>query len=99
MWASVIYSVAYIAFNIAFFFLETDEEERVIYGILDWGENAGKAALIALGIIVVLVPVFGLLHYGVFRCVYALGMFFCCCMPPSSTVHPISVLFVDITQG
>ncbi|CAM9688725.1 unnamed protein product [Pylaiella littoralis] len=66
MWASFLFSWAYILFNVIWF-LEAPKDERVIYDLLDWGDNIGNAALFALVIIFVLVPIAGVMHYMVFR--------------------------------
>lgn len=68
LWASEIYGLIYVAFNVSFFYLGP-EDEKVIYDILDWGEDPGTAATFAIVILLVLVPLFGFVHYGVFRCV------------------------------
>lgn len=66
MWASFAFSVTYVAFNIVWF-LTAPEDERVIYDVMDWGKSIGNSALTALIIIFVLVPLAGLIHYGIFR--------------------------------
>lgn len=67
MWATFSYGVAYIIFNVVWF-LNSPENSRVIYNILDWGDDLGAAIIAAALILFALVPIFGLVHYGVFRC-------------------------------
>ncbi len=68
MWASFAFSVTYVVFN-AIWFLTAPEEDRVIYSVMDWGESVPNSLLTSAIIIFVLVPVGGLIHYFVFRCV------------------------------
>lgn len=68
MRATLAYSITYIAFNIVWFLVGTDSE-KVIYKTMDWGDDIGSAILFTVIIIFVLVPVCGLVHYGVYRCV------------------------------
>ncbi|CAB1102210.1 unnamed protein product [Ectocarpus sp. CCAP 1310/34] len=66
MLASFLFSIVYVAFNIVFF-LTAPEDERVIYGQMDWGESVGNSAAFAAVVTFVLVPLGGLIHYCVFR--------------------------------
>lgn len=68
MRATFAYGATYIAWNIVWFLVGT-ESEKVIYSPMDWGEDLGGAILFAVVILFVLVPVYGLIHYGVYRCV------------------------------
>lgn len=68
MLASFIYGVTYIVFNILWY-VGASGDDRVIYKTMDWGEDIGEASLFAVIVVFVLVPLFGLVHYGVFRCV------------------------------
>lgn len=68
MWASFAFSVTYVIFN-AVWFLTAPEEDKVIYGVMDWGESVPNSLLTSAIIIFVLVPAAGLIHYCVFRCV------------------------------
>lgn len=65
MWASFTYGATYILFNILWY-VNAPKKERVIYTTMDWGD-LGQAILFAAIIIFVLVPVAGLIHYGVYR--------------------------------
>lgn len=68
MRAAFAYGATYITWNILWFLVGT-ESEKVIYSTIDWGENLEGAILFAVVIIFVLIPVYGLIHYGVYRCV------------------------------
>ena len=62
-----IYGAIYIAFNVGWYYL-APREERLIYFILDWDEKPLVASIYALGCVLVLGPILGVLHYGVYRC-------------------------------
>ncbi|CAN0075030.1 unnamed protein product [Scytosiphon promiscuus] len=66
MVAAFLFSATYIAFNIVWF-LTAPEDEKVIYGLMDWGESVGNSAGFAAGIMFILVPIAGVIHYCVFR--------------------------------
>lgn len=64
-----IYGLLYLAFSIVWFYKGPEDEKYLYEDTLDWDENRLQACLsggIAVG---VLVPIAGLLHLGVFRCV------------------------------
>lgn len=66
LWTTEVFAVVYVCFNIAWFFFGP-AEERVIYPILDWGNNPVEAIIVVLVACFVLEPLCALLHYGVFR--------------------------------
>lgn len=66
--ATEMFGVVYVVFNVIFFYTGPTDE-KVIYDILDWGGDPGKASAFVVVILVVLVPLFGLAHFGVFKCV------------------------------
>ena len=61
-----VYGGLYIAFNVGWYYL-APREDRLIYVILDWDKKPLVACIYALGCVLVLGPMFGVLHYGVYR--------------------------------
>ncbi|CAM9728108.1 unnamed protein product [Laminaria digitata] len=73
MRAAFAYSVAYITWNVVWYLIGP-ESEKVIYNPMDWGSDLQKAIVFTVVIVFVLVPVCGLIHYGVYRlreCIFA----------------------------
>lgn len=68
MRAAFAYGATYITWNIVWFLVGT-ESEKVIYSPMDWGEDVEGAIIFAVVIVFILVPVCGLIHYSVYRCV------------------------------
>lgn len=62
-----VYGVMYLAFNVGWYYL-APREDRLIYEILDWENKPLAACIYGLGCILVLGPLFGALHFGVYRC-------------------------------
>lgn len=77
-----VYGAIYIAFNVGWYYL-APREDRLIYAILDWDENPLVACIYALGCVLVLGPLFGVLHYGVYRCGILASL--SCCFPVYTT--------------
>ncbi|CAM9405259.1 unnamed protein product [Choristocarpus tenellus] len=68
LWPSLLFALIYVSFNVAYYYLASDEDdENVIYSILDWDEDPTTATIYTVVIIFVLLPLFQGLHYGVYR--------------------------------
>lgn len=65
-WMTELFSLVYVIFNIAYYF-SAPRGEKIIYYILDWGRKPGLACAYTLVTLLVLVPLFDLVHYGLFR--------------------------------
>ncbi|CAM9397563.1 unnamed protein product [Ectocarpus fasciculatus] len=61
-----VYGVIYICFNVGWYYLAPNDD-RLIYIILDWEDNTLGACIYAFGAIFVGAPLFGLVHFGLFR--------------------------------
>lgn len=61
-----VYGVIYLTFNIVWYYV-APREDRLIYAILDWENNPLMACIYGLGSILVLAPLFGVLHIRVYR--------------------------------
>ncbi|CAM9518824.1 unnamed protein product [Laminaria digitata] len=73
LWKAELFAMAYLIFNISYYYIEPSGS-KLIYYILDWGRNPGVAVAYSLGTLLVLIPLFALVHYGLFRlreCIYA----------------------------
>lgn len=66
LWASELFGALYITFNIIFYFT-APEEDRLLYSILDWEEEPVGAIIYTVIILGVLIPIFAVIHLGVFR--------------------------------
>lgn len=62
-----IYGTIYLAFNVGWYYL-APREERLIYAILDWENKPLVACIYCLGCILILAPLFAVVHLGVYRC-------------------------------
>lgn len=67
LWFAEIFGVAYLLFDILWDVF-TPGSKGVIYAILDWDNAPVLAVLYAAVALVILVPLFVLLHHGLFRC-------------------------------
>lgn len=66
LWKTEVFSLTYLAFNISIYYIEPDGS-KLIYSILDWGRDPGLAVAYSLVTLLVLIPFFALVHYGLFR--------------------------------
>lgn len=66
LWKAELFAMAYLIFNISYYYIEP-YGSKLIYYILDWGRNPGLAVAYSLGTLLVLIPLFALVHYGLFR--------------------------------
>lgn len=60
------FGLIYIVFSIGWYYL-APKEDRLIYVIIDWGDNTLGACIYGIVCILVLGPLFGLLHVGIYR--------------------------------
>lgn len=70
IWIAEIFGLLYVGFDVVYFY-EAPRGDKIIYVILDWGRNTLEALLYCLGTILVLIPFFALVHYGLFRYIEA----------------------------
>ena len=66
MWKTEVFAIAYLAFNISYYFIEP-RGSKLIYSILDWGRSPGIAVAYSLATLLALIPLFASAHYGLFR--------------------------------
>lgn len=70
IWIVEIFGLIYVGFDIIYFY-SAPRGDKIIYVILDWGRNTTEALLYCFGTILVLIPLFTLVHYGLFRYIEA----------------------------
>lgn len=85
VFACELFGIVYIIFNLLFFVF-ADEEDRVIYSVLDW-EDPLSAILFAAGLVVILVPGFAIVFLGIYRCVRG------CVLPSTTRVPSLPVMY------
>lgn len=61
-----VFALAYLTFNISYYYIEPTGS-KLIYYILDWGRRPGVAVAYTLATLLVLIPFFAFVHYGLFR--------------------------------
>lgn len=61
-----VYGVAYIAFNVLWFFY-APEENRLLYDIMDWKRKTLVACFYGTVCVLILAPLFSLLHLYIYR--------------------------------
>lgn len=61
-----LFAVVYLTFNISYYFC-APYGQKLIYSILDWERDTLLAVTYAALTLFVLIPLFDLLHYGIFR--------------------------------
>ncbi|CAM9972969.1 unnamed protein product [Ascophyllum nodosum] len=66
MWISMLFATMYLLFDFIWY-MEAPTGQKVIYIILDWERNLDEALLYSFGTLLVLIPIFTLVHYGIFR--------------------------------
>lgn len=65
-WATEILAAIYIIFNVAYFFLGT-EDDTVIYSVLDWEDNLVGAVVFVVILFIAFLPLTALIFLGLFR--------------------------------
>lgn len=65
-WKAELVGTVYIIFNITYYCL-APPGEKLIYYVLDWGRSPLVAVAYSALTLLVLVPGFTVLHYGIFR--------------------------------
>jgi len=61
-----VYGVVYILFNIGWYYL-APEKEKLLYDIMDWEKRTLVACIYGVVCIVILAPLFSLLHLHIYR--------------------------------
>lgn len=59
------FGVLYVLFNLIWYY--EGWEEKVLYAVLDWENKTLVACIYSIGSVVILVPLFGLLHLFIYR--------------------------------
>lgn len=60
------FGVIYLVFSIGWYYI-APKEDRLLYSVLDWGNETLVACIYAVLCMLVLAPLFALLHFGVYR--------------------------------
>lgn len=68
IWYAEAYGLVYLTFDIIWFYC-APSGKGVIYVILDWDDAPLTAVAYSLVVMLILLPLFVALHYGIFRCV------------------------------
>lgn len=96
--AGEICGVIYTAVNIVYYFT-APEDERIIYDILDWGGDTGGAVLFSAITLLILIPLFGFVLYGISRCVGFSSASACAPPPPHEAAPTAHVSWDSVGQG
>ncbi|CAN0074964.1 unnamed protein product [Scytosiphon promiscuus] len=66
MWKTEVFATTYLVFNISYYYLAS-AGDKLIYIILDWGQRPWEAVGYSMLTLFLLIPVFAVLHYCLFR--------------------------------
>lgn len=61
-----LFALVYLTFNILYYIL-APQGAKLIYSILDWGQHFDTALTYTLVTLLVLIPLFALVHFAAFR--------------------------------
>lgn len=68
VWVPMLFGAIYSIFNVVYWAAgDREDDDNVVYNVLNWESGAGKATLIVFLAIFVFIPICHLIHYGIFR--------------------------------